>query len=252
MTAAARLCNLCGFMSYDSGRQGVAQRYYIQALRLSQTSGNRTLGAHILANMSTQAHHLGNATAALELATAGYYTALDCGSLSTAAKCAAHQGRAYALRGDQRACAQANMIAERTLDRAAPTSERTWMTVFTADQLIAQQLYMAGELERHNDVQRIAPDALAFAGSSARRHVLYRTALAASYLPAESNPYHDLDRACELLGQALPFLGSLHSARSLDRFNVVRRALTAHPKQPSVQEFEDRFRATVATLNAQA
>ncbi|MGH3933332.1 MAG: helix-turn-helix domain-containing protein, partial [Pseudonocardiaceae bacterium] len=36
MAATARLCDLCGFMSYDSGRQGLAQRYFIQALRLAQ------------------------------------------------------------------------------------------------------------------------------------------------------------------------------------------------------------------------
>jgi hypothetical protein len=32
MAATARLCDLCGYMSWDSGRQGLAQRYFIQAL----------------------------------------------------------------------------------------------------------------------------------------------------------------------------------------------------------------------------
>ncbi|MGH3710457.1 MAG: hypothetical protein ACRDRQ_20650, partial [Pseudonocardiaceae bacterium] len=99
MAATARLCDLCAFMCFDSGRQGLAQRYYIQALRLAQASGNRALGAHILADMAMQAHYLGDAPQALDLASAGLSTGLACGSPSTVARCAALQGRAHALGG---------------------------------------------------------------------------------------------------------------------------------------------------------
>ncbi|MGH3943418.1 MAG: helix-turn-helix transcriptional regulator [Pseudonocardiaceae bacterium] len=252
MAATSRLCDLCAFMSFDSGMHGLAQRYFIQALRLAQASRNRMLGAHILADMSNQAHHLGNTTMALELATAGYRTALNCGSLSTAAKCAALQSRAHALRGEQRACAQTFTIAEKTLDRAVPTGGRTWVMIFTDDQLIAQRLYVAGDLGRYKDVQRIAPEALAFSSESVRRQVLYTTALAASYLPAEGNPHSDVDRACELLGQVVTSFGSLRSARSMERFNAVRRALAPYAQRPSVQEFEDRYRTTTMAGFTQA
>lgn len=245
MAATARLCNLCGFMSYDSGRQGLAQRYFIQALRLAQTSGNRELGAYILGDMSTQANRRGDADQALELAIAGYRTALDCGSPLVAARCAAAQGRAHASRGDQRASAQMCTIAERTLDRAALTGERVWVKPYTADHVIADRLYMARDLGRTGDVQRIAPAVLASAGGKGRRHMLCTTALAASYLPAKGNSHSDIDRACEVLGQALPSLGSLNSALSLERFNTVRRGLVAHANRPSVQEFEAQFRTTV-------
>ncbi|MGH3929761.1 MAG: hypothetical protein ACRDTF_07265, partial [Pseudonocardiaceae bacterium] len=150
---------------------------------------------------------------------------------------------------DRRACDQVCGIAERMLNRAFPTEGRTWMTMFTADHLTARRLFMAGDLGRTGDVQRIAPDALASSGGMARRQVLCTTAFAASYLPAEGNSHSDLDRVCELLGQALPSLGSLHSARGLERFNAVRRALAAHANRPSVQEFEDRFRTTVTAAD---
>ncbi|MGH3770028.1 MAG: hypothetical protein ACRDRW_01275 [Pseudonocardiaceae bacterium] len=71
MAATALLCDLCGWMSWDSGRQGLAQRYFIQALRLAQANGNRALGARILADLATQAHSLGDAASALDLASAG-------------------------------------------------------------------------------------------------------------------------------------------------------------------------------------
>ena len=119
MAATARLCNLCGYMCFDSGRQGLAQRYCIQALRLAQASGNRALGAHILADMAMQAHYFGGAAQALDLASAE----LDRGSPVTQARCAAWQGRAHALRGDRRACAQAFLTAERaSIEQSRPTN----------------------------------------------------------------------------------------------------------------------------------
>jgi transcriptional regulator with XRE-family HTH domain len=245
MAATARLCDLCGYMSWDSGRQGLAQRYFIQALRLAQASGNRALGAHILADMAGQAYDLGEATQVLDLASAG----LECGSPSVQARCAAWQGRAHALRGDQRACAQACSIAERALDRAVPANERMWFKVFTPEHMTAEKLYMASDLGRHDDVQRLAPTALASAGSGQRRRVLGTTTLASSYLPSPGNSHSDIDQACDLLGQVIPSLSSLNSTRSLDRVNSVRRALAAHAERPSVQEVEDRFRSTIAEVS---
>jgi transcriptional regulator with XRE-family HTH domain len=59
LAAAARLCDLAAFMSFDSGEQGLAQRYFLQALRLAHASGHHALTGHILGDMSMQAHQLG-------------------------------------------------------------------------------------------------------------------------------------------------------------------------------------------------
>ncbi|MDQ3886464.1 MAG: hypothetical protein M3308_05520 [Actinomycetota bacterium] len=250
MAATARLCDLCAFMNFDSGRQGLAQRYFIQSLRLAQAGGNRALGAHILADMSMQAHYLGDAEQALALADAGYSTALNCGSPSTVARCAALQGRAHALRGDRRACVQTCALAEKTLGRAVPADEPPWIRFFTTEQLSAEMLYMASDLDHHDEVQRLAPIVLTSSRGMERRRVLCMTTLAASYLASEGNSCSDVDQACEVLGELLPSLNSLSSARSLDRLNRVRRALAAHAERPSVQELEDRFRFTVAIAHA--
>ncbi|MGH3770031.1 MAG: helix-turn-helix domain-containing protein [Pseudonocardiaceae bacterium] len=248
MAATARLCNQCGWMSFDSGKQGLAQRYYIQALRLAQASGNRALGAHILADMSIQAHYLGDAPQALELASAGLNTSLDCGALSEAARCAALQGNAHALHGDRRASAHACTVAEKALDRARPADEPAWIQFFTAKVLTGEMLLMAVDLGHHRDVQRLAPGALDSPDHLERRRVLLTTYLASSYLPSEDNRHSDIDQACHLLGQVIPALGSLSSARILERVNSLRRALAAHAGRPSVQEVEDRFRSTIAPV----
>lgn len=247
LAATARLCDLCGFMNFDEGSQGLAQRYFIQALRLAQASGNRVLGAHILADMSMQAHHLGDSSHALDLAGAGYRTALDCGSPLTAARCAALEGRAYALRGDQRACARACLAGERALERAVRANEPGWIQFFTAEQMTAEMVYMASDLGRHAEVQRHAPGVMACSASMQRRRVLCTTTLAASHLPHDQ--HGDIDRVCELLDEVIPSLRSLRSARCVHRVNEVRRALAPYGQRASVQELEHRLQSTVTVAS---
>ncbi|GAA3038873.1 hypothetical protein GCM10020000_16430 [Streptomyces olivoverticillatus] len=47
--AAAQLTELAGYMAVDIGRLGLAQRYYIQALRLAQAADDRAYGGYVLA-----------------------------------------------------------------------------------------------------------------------------------------------------------------------------------------------------------
>lgn len=44
-SAVARLTELAGYMAVDTGQPGLAQRYYIQALRLAQAAGTARTGA---------------------------------------------------------------------------------------------------------------------------------------------------------------------------------------------------------------
>ncbi|MGH3803178.1 MAG: helix-turn-helix transcriptional regulator, partial [Pseudonocardiaceae bacterium] len=53
--ALAELGQLAGWTAYDAGRQALAQRYYIAALRAAHTADDRPLGAHILSCMAEQA-----------------------------------------------------------------------------------------------------------------------------------------------------------------------------------------------------
>jgi hypothetical protein len=237
-------------MNFDFGRDGLAQRYFIQALRLAQASGNRALGAHILADMSYQALYLGDARQARELAGAGLTTALDCGSPLTAARCAALQGRAHALPGDRRPCAEAFALAERMLDRAMPADEPTWIQFFTPEVLTFHMVDMATDLGKYHEVQRLAPGVLDSLDGTKdeRRRVLCTTALASSYLPKQGNVGSDIDRACDLLGQVIPSLSSLTSARTLERINSVRRELSPYAALSSIQEIEEQFQSHVAVV----
>lgn len=58
--AVADLTRLAGWTSYDIGAHGLAQRYFVQALRLAQAAGDRVYGGYVLVTMSRQAVYLGH------------------------------------------------------------------------------------------------------------------------------------------------------------------------------------------------
>ncbi|NEB83922.1 regulator, partial [Streptomyces anulatus] len=66
--AVADLTRLAGWTSYDIAAHGLAQRYFVQALRLAQAAGDRGYGAYVLITMSRQAVYLGHGREAVQLA----------------------------------------------------------------------------------------------------------------------------------------------------------------------------------------
>lgn len=239
--AAGRLANICGFMSFDSGRHGLAQRYFVQALRLAKASGNRALGAHILADMSMPALHLGRASEAIALAEAGSRTARGCGAPSIAARCHALEARAYAASGDARVCHKKMRAAESALERAHPSDEPVWNQFFTERQLSAEFMYASSALGELGLVRRLAPEVARDSSGMERRRVLVGATIAASYVD------DDVDHACTILRETLPAATGLTSTRGLDAINAVRRQLAKHSDRPAVQQVEANFRELVGT-----
>lgn len=244
LAATARLCDLAGFMAFDSGAQGLGQRHYIQALRLAQASRDRALGAHILTDMAMQAHYLGHAAEACSLARAGQRAAVESGSYSSLARCCAMEARAHARAGDAKQCGGAMTRAERALERTRPDDEPFWVRFFTADQLHAEFTYAALDLNRSADIRSFAPAVLAASTEMERRRVLVTAALASSYLPAgDSDPTSvDVDQACATLKDTVPLVQTLTTRRGVEAVNRVRRQLRSYHDQPPVQELEAAFR----------
>ncbi|GAA1414320.1 multiprotein-bridging factor 1 family protein [Catellatospora coxensis] len=246
--AAARLCDIAGFMCFDSGHQGLGQRYLIQSLRMAKISGDVALGAHILVDMAMQAHHLRQPHQAVALSEAGVTTARRSGSASTLARCHAMHSRALASQGDARGSDEALNRAERALDHAAPDDEPVWIRFFTAQQLAAESMYAAADLGRGEHVRRHAATALGAVGSMQRRHVLATATLAGSYLSVPGGRGEaDVDQACRVLDDVLPTVGSLTSVRALTAVNDIRIRLAPYAARPSVQRLEQALRHGAAT-----
>jgi hypothetical protein len=249
MAATARLCDLAGFMAFDSGAQGLGQRYYIQALRLAQASRDRALGAHILADMAMQAHYLGNSTEACSLARAGQRAAKESGSYSSLARCSAMEARAHAQRGDGKQCGQAMTRAEQALDRVRPDDEPFWIRFFTSEQLQAEFAYAAGELKQPSDVRAFALPVLAASGEMERRRVLVTATVASSYVEpnAKDHAKVDIDKACATLTEVAPLVSVLTTKRGIEAVNRVRRQLAPYRDQEPVRALEVTFQPLLGT-----
>jgi hypothetical protein len=65
--AMAQLAETAAMMSWDSGYQALAQRYYVLSFRASKAAGDRVFGAYIMAAMARQLLYLDHAGDALEL-----------------------------------------------------------------------------------------------------------------------------------------------------------------------------------------
>ena len=63
----AQLAETAAMMSWDSGMQATAQRYYILALRACKEAGDHAFGANILASMARQLLYMDRPADALEL-----------------------------------------------------------------------------------------------------------------------------------------------------------------------------------------
>src|SRR5262249_34739577 len=103
--ATSRLTELAGYMAVDTGQYGLAQRYYIQALRLSHAAGDRAYGGYVLAaSMSPLAGHLGTPREITQLARAAQEGARGHATPTTFAMFHAAEARGHAVQGDAQAC----------------------------------------------------------------------------------------------------------------------------------------------------
>jgi len=129
---------LAGWMSYDSGLHGIAQRYLIQALRMTQAAGDRLLGGSVLSAMSHQATFLGRYQDAATLARAAYTGPAGVLGPTMNAQFHAMEARALARLGDERGCDLALAEAERRLGQRTADSDPPYIAYFDEVELAAE------------------------------------------------------------------------------------------------------------------
>ncbi|MFJ4078449.1 hypothetical protein ACIP2Z_05810 [Streptomyces iakyrus] len=137
-SAVAEALLLAGWMSYDSGLHGIAQRYLIQALRMTQAAGDRLLGGSILSAMSHQATFLGRYQDAATLARAAYTGPGPALGPTMAAQFRAMEARALARLGDERGCDLALVEAELKLSQRTADSDPAYIAYFDEVELAAE------------------------------------------------------------------------------------------------------------------
>ena len=96
-SAVAELMLLVGWMAYDLEQHTTAAGYLIQALSLTEDSGDTALGAEILAGMSHQAAYLGEPEEAVDMARAAGQCAKRAGQPVLIAEALAAEAHGHAL-----------------------------------------------------------------------------------------------------------------------------------------------------------
>ncbi|MDG4839005.1 hypothetical protein O7631_21015 [Micromonospora sp. WMMD967] len=230
MRAAATLSGQLAFMSYDAGEHLMAQHHVTLGLRLAKAAGDRLYGAHLLANLATQAVFLGHARESARLAEA----AIDGAGRAPAAVLArlhATAATAYGQSGERRACELSLTKAERTLDRTGTDPGPRWVGYFSPAHLAGAALRCLGDLRLYAQALRHAPDALNLGSRNTRTRALHTALVAMTHARAG-----DTDSACKWSQQLTQHTSGIESERVQQRIRALTRTLSAQRPSPQVNE----------------
>ncbi|MGF1431787.1 regulator [Kitasatospora sp. LaBMicrA B282] len=237
--AVADLTRLAGWTSFDIAAHGLAQRYFVQALRLSQAAGDRVLGGYVLITMSQQAVHLGHGREAVQLARVAQQGVGSTAPATIQALMHAAEARGHGVLADVRSCTTALVRAERALALARSGDEvPSWARFFDEAQLADEFAHCYRDLQQWRPSAQHAEKSLRLRGAAyARSRVFCRIVLASARLGMG-----DLDESCALATEALRAAGEMRSARTVEYLRDFHRRLAPYRGSPAARAFEEAAR----------
>ncbi|WP_441246467.1 regulator [Kitasatospora sp. McL0602] len=237
--AVADLTRLAGWTSFDIAAHGLAQRYFVQALRLSQAAGDRVLGGYVLATMSQQAVHLGHGREAIQLARVAQQGVGTAAAPVVQSLMHAAEARGHALMGDVRSCTTALVRCERTLASGRPSDEvPSWARFFDEAQLADEFAHCYRDLQQWRPAAQHAEKSLRLrAPAYARSRIFCRMVLATARLGMG-----DVDDACAMATESLRAAGEMRSARTVEYLRDFHRRLTPYRVSQAARAFDEAAR----------
>jgi hypothetical protein len=238
--AVSRLTELAGYMAIDTGQPGLAQRYYIQALRLAQAAGDRGYGGYVLAaSMSHLAAQLGNPREIAQLARAAQEGTR--GQVTPRAQAMFHaaEARGHALMGDTRTCEAAVGRAITALEHAGDGTgdDPEWIGHFDHAYLADELAHCYRDLDRPDAAARHASEALdGHPETRARRRAIGFVLLATAQLQQR-----EVEQACQTGTRAVELLGTLRSSRGAEYLDDLQQRMEPYGAEPAVREFGARL-----------
>jgi len=230
--ACGELSQLAGWVAYDSGEHGIAQRYLTQALAYARHAGDHALGAEILAAQAHQALYLSRPGEAIDLARAAQAAALKHGSATLLTECLVTEAHGHAASNDAHACGATLATAERTFDRATQEDNPAWLAYFDEAYLAARMAQCFRDLGEASHAARYARRSLDMDRRYVRGRAFNLSLLATAYA-AQDEP----ERACNVGRQALDLTVRLTSARSIHYVRDLVRRLRSRADIPAVRDF---------------
>ncbi|MFJ4966028.1 hypothetical protein ACIP6P_26885 [Streptomyces sp. NPDC088729] len=246
---AAELLRLGGFTAFDTGQHGLAQQYFLAALRSAHTAGDQALGANILGFMSCQAKDLGlgngrEAVLLAETARAGYPGASGAVRAILALRAAEAYANDPTLSTARRAAETHRAIddAFNSLDDPTPShGSPSWSYWMSPSQAHAQAGYSNLRIgdhlrARHHLRRSLQPQEGTYSREEALRDIL----LASTY---QQQPRPDLAQALVHGNRAVDALtGEVDSPRCVGHLARLVSGLSPYRRSRGVAEFIGRTR----------
>ncbi|MFD0342500.1 regulator [Streptomyces sp. NPDC127117] len=240
-SAAADLTRLAGWTSYDIAAHGLAQRYFVQALRLAQAAGDRAYGSYVLITMSRQAVYLGHGREAVQLARVAQQGIGSSAPPVVQALLHAVEARGHGVLGEARPCTTSLARAEHALEIARPGDEVPhWARYFDEAQLADEFGHCHRDLQQYRAAAQHAERSLQLRSPAyARSRLFCRVVLASARLGLG-----ELDQACALGVEAAQQAAEMRSVRAAEYVRDFERRLEPYRDAAAVRGYRDR----VATL----
>ncbi|MET7638783.1 regulator [Streptomyces sp. NPDC005438] len=239
--AVAELTRLAGWTCFDIAAHGLAQRYYVQALRLSQVAGDRAYGGHVLVTMSQQAVYLGHGREAVQLARVAQQGLGAPAAPLVEAQLYAAEARAHAVVGDGAACASALSRAENawTAAQEAGAEPPAWARHFDEARLAEEFAHCHRDLRQHRHAAEQAERALRLGDRRhARSRVMCQVVLATALLGLG-----EMEQACALAAEAAATASQLRSTRAHEYLRHFERCLEPHQGTSAARGYRERVMA---------
>ncbi|MYW66133.1 regulator [Streptomyces sp. SID8379] len=238
--AVADLTRLAGWTSYDIAAHGLAQRYFVQALRLAQAAGDRMYGSYVLVTMSRQAVYLGHGREAVQLARVAQQGVGSSPPPAVQALLHAVEARGHGLLGEVRACTSSLVRAERALDAVRAGDEVPhWARFFDEAQLADEFAHCYRDLQQYRAAAQHAERSLQLRSPGfARSRLFCRVVLASARLGLG-----ELDAACLLGAEAAAAAADMRSVRAHEYVREFERRLEPYRDAGPVRGYRDKVAA---------
>jgi hypothetical protein len=245
--AMAQLAETAAIMSWDSGQQAHAQRYYALALRASKAAGDRAFGACVLAGMARQLLYLNHPGDALELARLAQDG--SAGRATATVRAMLHTREAWAYAKQQRVAAfrRATSKAEDAFAAAVPAEDPHWIDYFDAAELAGTTGGRLLELA-HEQPKLAAETATHIEKAVALRRPgrLRSSALDKIGLAEARLLQGETEEATRLGHAALDVVDQTPSDRVRVKLAELYQLTTVHAAVPAVAQFRERVRERLA------
>ncbi len=232
--AIAEASLLAAWTSYDCGLHGLAQRYFLQALRLAQSAADRRLACSVLSAMSHQAAYLGHVTDAANLARAAHGGLRDAATPALTAQFLSMEARALARAGDARGCGTVLVAAERAFQAPELGRDPEFISYFTEAELAAEVAHCFRDLGDARRADEHAALAIPSDGQYARSD-FFVTMVRADALADQG----DAEQACGVALGALRIGEPLTSARCVTYVREFRPRLDLFGDDRAVRDFTE-------------